>query len=65
MGLLFGDVNGDGKVDHFDSRQVKSDRGQQTNDANFREDVNVSGAIDSPDVKLVKSKFGTMLPGRP
>jgi hypothetical protein len=65
MGLLLGDVTGDGTVDRSDVQTTKTDRGQPTDEDNFREDVNVNGGIEASDVNLVKSKLGTMLPGRP
>ena len=65
MGLLLGDTTGDGLVDRSDVQQTKVDRGQPADETNFREDVNVSGAIDAPDVRLVKSKVGTSLPSQP
>ena len=62
MGLLLGDTNGDGVVNTIDLHQTRLERGQKTNSDNFREDVNVSGSINAPDVNLVKSQLGTMLP---
>jgi hypothetical protein len=62
MGLLIGDTNGDGVVDAADLHQTKLERGQDTTSDNFREDVNASGRVGASDVKLVRSKIGTMLP---
>lgn len=62
FGLLLGDINGDGVVDSTDSQQVKVDRGQETDSANFREDINTTGRIDAVDFALVKSQLGKMLP---
>ena len=61
-GLLLGDINGDGVVDSNDSHQTRLDRGQATDSANFREDINTNGRIDSDDFTVVKSQRGTMLP---
>jgi hypothetical protein len=46
LGLLLGDINGDGLVDNEDSHEIKLDRGQTTDSTNFREDVNTNGRID-------------------
>jgi uncharacterized repeat protein (TIGR03803 family) len=62
MGLLMGDVNGDGSVTKADLDLVKTDLGQPTNATNFREDVNVDGTINQLDVKAVKRYRGTFLP---
>ena len=62
MGLLVGDTNGDAVVDNADVHRTKLERGEKTNNDNFREDVNASGHISASDVNLVKSKVGTMLP---
>ena len=61
MSLLLGDINGDGTVDTADSHQVKLDRGQDTNSANFREDMNATGRIDAVDFAIVKSQLGNSL----
>ncbi len=62
VGLLLGDINGDGIVDSNDAHQTKRDRGQSTNSGNFREDINKNGRIDTIDFAVVKSQLGTMLP---
>jgi photosystem II stability/assembly factor-like uncharacterized protein len=62
IALLLGDINGDGAVDKADSHQVKLDRGQDTNSANFREDMNATGRIDAVDFAIVKSQLGNILP---
>ena len=62
FGLLLGDTNGDGIVSNKDAAQVRNDQGQQTDDTNYREDVDLSGQIDRPDFHIVKSQLGTMLP---
>ena len=67
FGLLIGDVNGDGVVDHADYRAVKDDLGQAADGSNFREDVatvghNSSGFINAADLNLVKRQQGTSLP---
>ena len=49
MGLLIGDVSGDGVVDQNDVDLTKNDVGQKATSDNFREDVNSSGRIDALD----------------
>ena len=62
LGLLLGDINGDGLVDNADSRETRLDRGQITDSTNFREDINTNGRIDAVDFAIVKTQLGTMLP---
>ena len=62
LGLLLGDINGDGVVDNEDSHETKLDRGQTTDITNFREDINANGRIDAADFATVKAHRGTMLP---
>ena len=62
VGLLLGDVNGDGLVDSADIAVVDSQIGQTTNEENFRSDVNNNGVIDNADVQIVTRQQGTYLP---
>jgi hypothetical protein len=62
MGVLLGDVTGNGSVNASDVSQTKSKSGQAVNASNFRSDVTVSNSINSSDVSTVKSKSGTALP---
>ena len=62
MGLLLGDVDGDGSVTKMDSRPVKLDQGSVTDATNFREDINANGTIDRTDANAVKRAIGTSLP---
>jgi dockerin type I repeat protein len=62
MGVLVGDVNGNGLVYASDVSLTKSQVGVAVSSSNFREDVNANGLINSVDVALVKSKVGTALP---
>lgn len=62
MGVLIGDVNGDGLVTSSDVDQVKAQSNQRVTIANFRDDVTIDGAINGSDMSLVKSKAGTRLP---
>ena len=62
MGVLIGDVNGNGAVSASDVALTKSQVGATVGGSNFREDVNVNGTISSTDVALVKSDVGHALP---
>jgi hypothetical protein len=62
MGVLVGDVNGNGLVNSSDVSLTKSKVGQAVDSTNFREDVTANGTISSTDVALVKSEVGTALP---
>ena len=62
MGVLLGDVNGNGSVNSTDISQTKLQSGQAVTNANFREDVNANGSINATDVSSVKLKSGTSLP---
>jgi hypothetical protein len=61
-GELIGDVNGDGVVDQADVHQVKNARGQATNDANLRDDINDNRRIDPTDIEMTRAAVGTSLP---
>jgi hypothetical protein len=62
MGVLAGDVNGNGAVNATDVALTKSQAGQPVGMSNFREDVNYNGVINSGDVGIVKSDVGHYLP---
>jgi hypothetical protein len=67
MGVLPGDTTGAGStgastVNASDIGQTKAQSGQPVTNANFRQDVNVSGTMTAADIGLVKSKAGTFLP---
>jgi photosystem II stability/assembly factor-like uncharacterized protein len=62
LGLLLGDVNGDGVVDRSDATQVRQDHGARTDETNFREDIDSSGRIKGDDFAIVRSENGSMLP---
>jgi uncharacterized MnhB-related membrane protein len=62
MGVLIGDVNGNGAVNASDVALAKSRIGQPVNPATFRSDTNADGSINATDVALVKSAVGTGLP---
>ena len=62
MGVLVGDVNGNGTVNASDVSLDKSQVGQPVMTSNFREDVSANGVINSVDVVQVKAEVGTALP---
>ena len=62
MGLLLGDVDGDGTVTKTDTTLTKADNGQSTDSTNFREDLNANGTIDRNDARTVRQQVGTSLP---
>ena len=62
MGLLIGDVTGDGGVRNDDIAAVRAVQGQQANSANFRADVTLDGRINNQDVQTVRSHKGDVLP---
>ncbi len=64
LGILLGDVNGNGSVNSTDVGETKSSSGQ-TNASNFRTDVTINGATNSSDVGVVKINSGTGLPASP
>jgi hypothetical protein len=62
MGVLIGDVNGNGAVNASDVALAKSRSGQPVAAATFRSDVTADGSINATDASLVKSKSGATLP---
>ncbi len=62
MGVLLGDVTGNGSVSASDVSQTKLTVGQAVDASNFRGDVSVNGVINSSDVSTVKLQSGTALP---
>jgi hypothetical protein len=62
MGVLLGDVNGNGSVNATDVSQAKTLSGQPAGAGTFRNDVNANGAINSSDISTIKSTSGTLLP---
>ena len=55
VNMMSGDVTGDKTVNKSDATLPKGQIGMPVTGANFREDVNVTGAITPADGKLVKS----------
>ncbi|HEY3662888.1 MAG TPA: choice-of-anchor tandem repeat GloVer-containing protein, partial [Chthoniobacterales bacterium] len=62
MGVLLGDVDGDGSVTMADVALVKASLGQTVNATNFRSDVNPDGVIDHKDLSRTKHSVGSSLP---
>jgi len=66
MGVLLGDVNGNGVVTNADVSLVKSQvaAGGNVTASNFRNDVNANGVITNADVSIVKAQvaLGAQLP---
>jgi len=62
MGLLLGDVDGDGAVTKADVNLVRASLGQTADATNFRRDVNPDGTINHTDLARVKHAVGSSLP---
>ena len=62
MGVLLGDVTGDGTVDGNDVSLVQQQGRAPVSASNFRSDVNVTGGIDGNDVSLTQSETRTSTP---
>jgi hypothetical protein len=62
MGILVGDVTGNGAINSSDVSLVKLHSGEPITASNFLADVNGNGTINSTDISLVKSKSGSSLP---
>jgi hypothetical protein len=61
MGVLVGDVNGDGFVNVGDTVVTKSQSGNVASGSNFRDDVNTDGVINVGDTVIVKGNSGNAL----
>ena len=61
MGVLLGDVNGNGIVNASDLSQVKSHSGTPLTPTNFRADVVPNGSINATDIGQVKARSGASL----
>ena len=62
VGFLLGDVDNTFLVDANDSSSVKVRSGQATTAANFRFDLNTSGAINASDISAAKTRLNMVLP---
>jgi hypothetical protein len=61
MIVLLGDTTGNKSVNASDISQTKTKGGEVVDASNFREDVTVSGDINSSDVAAVKAHSGDSL----
>jgi hypothetical protein len=62
MGVLFGDVSGNGTVSNTDVAVAKSQVGAAVDSSNFRNDLTTNGIISNTDVSVTKSRVGTSMP---
>ncbi len=62
LGVLGGDVDGDGVVSQRDEQIVRPLTGQLCNAANFRADVNQTGTLTGADLYAVRMRKGQRLP---
>ena len=62
MSVLIGDVGANGNVGSGDVSQVKGQVGHLVTTANFRDDVNHDGVINTTDVSIVQNQRGSSLP---
>lgn len=62
MGLLVGDVNGDGEVGRADIEEVRDLEGQFVTFSTFRDDVTANGRIGPRDSSNVRKHVGKSLP---
>jgi hypothetical protein len=69
LGILIGDVNGNGVLTNADVSLVKAQvaAGGSVTTSNFRDDVNANGVITNADVSVTKAQVaaGTQLPSTP
>ena len=61
VGVLLGDINGDGAVNSTDVDDAKLDSGQAVSSSNFRADLDANGAINSADITIAKLNSGDTL----
>ena len=62
LGLLFGDVTGNGAVSNADVSAIKGQVSANLDENNFRSDVTGNGGISNTDVSATKAKVGSTLP---
>jgi hypothetical protein len=62
FGFLTADVNANRVVERLDQQQLKTDKGQPITAANFRDDINLSGVLDKPDLQSVQANRGHSIP---
>ena len=62
MGVLLGDVNGNGVVSNTDVASLKAQVSAPVSSSNFRSDANANGIISNTDVAITKARVGSTLP---
>lgn len=62
LGVLGGDVNGDGVINTTDVQLVRAASGQLVNANNYRADVNLTGTLTTADVQTVRMRVGQRIP---
>jgi hypothetical protein len=62
MGVLFGDVNGNGRVTNADVAVIQAKVGAPVGQSTFQLDVNANGTLSNGDVAATQAKAGTQLP---
>jgi len=65
MGVLVGDVNGNGVVSNGDVSLVQAQVAQTVTSSNFRDDVNANGTLSNGDVSVTQAQVGQTLPSSP
>jgi len=65
MGVLVGDVTGNGIVSNGDVSAVQAQVAQTVTSFNFRDDVNANGTLSNGDVSLTQAQVGQTLPSLP
>ena len=62
FGFLTADVSASRRVDKADKNRVSADKNQPVTSANFRDDINLSGVVDKPDLDSVNANKGHSIP---
>lgn len=61
IGMLTGDVSGEGTVNSGDATITRSRSGHPTDGTNFRADVNTDGSVNSGDATAVRARSGNSI----
>ncbi len=61
VGVLYGDVDGDGVVNSNDINIIRADSGQNVNSTDFQADLDCDGVINSNDINIARSLSGDTL----
>jgi hypothetical protein len=65
VGVLIGDVTGNGIVSNGDVSAVQAQVAQTVTSSNFRDDVNANGTLSNGDASLTQAQVGQTLPSSP